>query len=610
MSGERRRKFAGRAEGATWKIHRGGRGSNAESLPGSEETRSIHRAFSINIKMKGDEQMTSSSSSSTVDAATTAAAAAAQQFSYQRREYPQPPGPPRRIWNDSPVVRMTVGLLDTYKRVNDAYYEAKKKTAAAQQGMAVPSIGIVTTSSTTSSTKYDTEDADYKIVPGDILADRYRVVRGIGKGSFGQVVIAEDLEDKREVAVKIIKARKQFTKQAQTEIRILEMLNRRDEQGTYCVVRMLRHFVFRNHQCIVFEKLDKNLYDLLRSSRFEGFSLDLIGKFARQILVALSFFAQPDVGIIHADLKPENILLIEPKHSALKVIDFGSSCTTGHRPFSYIQSRFYRSPEVMLGCQYSTPIDMWSLGCILIEMHSGEPLFSGQNEHEQMFLLVGSRGMPPEEMLAEGDKEKVSKFFEELPLHTSDMMSTSGSPPPFKRRWRLKDVALPSNGKQLKEPMSIERALGIAPNSSSTAPFIRKQKQQGRSGPARNNDPFYRYLEFADLLNRMLAYNPKERITPDEALKHDFLADRISPVHTKWIEMSKTMAQQPQAPATTFPQAVEVAGSIKVATIIGSAAATVTSSTTATASATAVSAGVTTKRSSQLNRQPKRPFSQ
>ena len=75
--------------------------------------------------------------------------------------------------------------------------------------------------------------------------------------------------------------------------------------------------------------------------------------------------------MIHCDLKPENILLRDPKRSAIKLVDFGSSCREGQTVYSYIQSRFYRSPEVLLGCSYTCAIDLWSLGCILFEMHTG-----------------------------------------------------------------------------------------------------------------------------------------------------------------------------------------------------------------------------------------------
>lgn len=146
--------------------------------------------------------------------------------------------------------------------------------------------------------------------------------------------------------------------------------------------------MFRNHQCLVFEMLSLNLYELLKNTQFVGVSLHLIRKFAKQILKSLQFLARPDVDVIHCDLKPENILLRNPKRSGVKVIDFGSSCRSDKRMYPYIQSRFYRSPEVLLGLPYTVAIDMWSLGCILLEMHTGEPLFSGSDQFDQMQKIV------------------------------------------------------------------------------------------------------------------------------------------------------------------------------------------------------------------------------
>ena len=109
----------------------------------------------------------------------------------------------------------------------------------------------------------------------------------------------------------------------------------------------------------------------------QGLSLGLIRHFAVQILVSLQFLHS--LNIIHCDLKPENILLKQPNRSAVKVIDFGSSCLEDERLYTYIQSRFYRAPEVILGLPYSTAIDMWSLGCILAELYTGYPIFPGES---------------------------------------------------------------------------------------------------------------------------------------------------------------------------------------------------------------------------------------
>lgn len=101
---------------------------------------------------------------------------------------------------------------------------------------------------------------------------------------------------------------------------------------------------------------------------------------ALQILDALIVLR--DASIIHCDLKPENILLASTGQGGgslgqLKLIDFGSACFEGRTFFSYIQSRFYRSPEVLLGLSYNGAIDMWSFGCVAAELFLGLPLFPG-----------------------------------------------------------------------------------------------------------------------------------------------------------------------------------------------------------------------------------------
>lgn len=100
-------------------------------------------------------------------------------------------------------------------------------------------------------------------------------------------------------------------------------------------VKLKRNFIFRNHLCLVFELLSYNLYDLLRNTNFRGVSLNLTRKFAQQLCTALLFLATPELNVIHCDLKPENILLCNPKRSAIKIVDFGSSCQLGNRVNKY-----------------------------------------------------------------------------------------------------------------------------------------------------------------------------------------------------------------------------------------------------------------------------------
>merc|ERR1719387_1353360 len=126
-----------------------------------------------------------------------------------------------------------------------------------------------------------------------------------------------------------------------------------------------------------------------------------------QLLKALECLKQ--AAIIHCDLKPENILLSSTQGTHVKIIDFGSACFEGHTVYTYIQSRFYRSPEVLLGLPYTSAIDMWSLGCISAELYLGLPIFPGTSEFDQMTRIVEVLGNPPKGMLQTGRSTR--KFF-------------------------------------------------------------------------------------------------------------------------------------------------------------------------------------------------------
>lgn len=215
--------------------------------------------------------------------------------------------------------------------------------------------------------KQKSEEANFEYIvrSSEVLNDRYIVDKIIGKGSFGRVVKAFDRHSKEFVAIKIVRNQVAFFRQAQMEINILKLLQSHDTEK-WNVVRMLDSFMHQNHQCIVFELLSMNLYELLQNTRFHGVSLRLIRKFVKQLLYTLHFLSNiqgpPDsvVSVIHCDLKPENILLVNAKKSAIKVIDFGSACFYNHKMYMYIQSRFYRAPEILLGIRYTAAIEYTS----------------------------------------------------------------------------------------------------------------------------------------------------------------------------------------------------------------------------------------------------------
>ncbi|TMW47656.1 hypothetical protein DOY81_007268, partial [Sarcophaga bullata] len=389
----------------------------------------------------------------------------------------------------APLRKLSVDLIKTYKHINEVYYAKKKRRAQQTQGE--------DDSSNKKERKlyndgYDDDNHDYIIKHGERFLDRYEIDSLIGKGSFGQVVKAYDHEEQGYVAIKIIKNKKPFLNQAQIEVKLLEMMNRADAENKYYIVKLKRHFMWRNHLCLVFELLSYNLYDLLRNTNFRGVSLNLTRKFAQQLCTALLFLSTPELNIIHCDLKPENILLCNPKRSAIKIVDFGSSCQLGQRIYQYIQSRFYRSPEVLLGIPYDLAIDMWSLGCILVEMHTGEPLFSGCNEVDQMNKIVEVLGMPPKYLLDQAHKTR--KFFDKIVSDGSYVLKKS------------------QNGRKYKPPGSrkLHDILGV---------------ETGGPGGRRMDEPGHSvadYLKFKDLILRMLDFDPKTRVTPYYALQHNF----------------------------------------------------------------------------------------
>ena len=317
---------------------------------------------------------------------------------------------------------------------------------------------------------YDDEDANYKIVIGDHIDYRYEVLSLLGKGSFGQVSKCFDHKTSEIVAIKILKNKNKFHKQGEVEAKILKVLNFHDPNDCFNVVKMITYFTFRCHLCLVFELLHISLFDFIRRNRYRGFYVPVIKKLALQLVRSLKFIKENSV--IHCDLKPENILFKTSEDLEVKIIDFGSGCFENKRLYTYIQSRFYRSPEIMLGILYTPAIDMWSLGCILVELYRGYPLFPGKDEEDQMGKILEVLGVPPRGFVMNAARKL--NFFDKfgMPLPSFD-----------------------SKGHM--------RILG----SNSLKKMITESE------------------EFLDFVEKCLKWDPEERLTPEQALKHGWLLE-------------------------------------------------------------------------------------
>eukprot|EP00882_Tetradesmus_deserticola_P009657 GHRQ01010195.1.p1 GENE.GHRQ01010195.1~~GHRQ01010195.1.p1 ORF type:complete len:476 (+),score=152.28 GHRQ01010195.1:1320-2747(+) len=134
---------------------------------------------------------------------------------------------------------------------------------------------------------YDDERGDYHVTPRDHIAYRYEVQSVLGKGSFGQVLKVLDYKTGSYKALKVIRNKKRFHHQAQVELKVLEHLRQQDPDDAHHVIHIQEHFTFRNHLCITFELLSINLYEFIKQNNFAGLSLQLIKRFAAQMLVSL-----------------------------------------------------------------------------------------------------------------------------------------------------------------------------------------------------------------------------------------------------------------------------------------------------------------------------------
>ena len=257
---------------------------------------------------------------------------------------------------------------------------------------------------------YDNEHYNYILYVNDKIqspeGEKYTILDSLGEGTFGQVVKCRTSNGSI-YAAKIIKSKPAYYIQGLIEVKILSKLNHElDPNDTCHIVRMIDYFVYRNHLVIIFELLSINLYELLRKNNMRGFSLSLIRSITKQILESLCLLEKGN--IVHCDLKPENVLLADEK-AGIKVIDLGSACFENATIYTYIQSRYYRSPEVLLGLPYGAEIDSWSLGCICAELFIGIPLFPGSNEYDQIYRITQFLGRFPQHIISEGKSR--DKFF-------------------------------------------------------------------------------------------------------------------------------------------------------------------------------------------------------
>ncbi|CAO3644402.1 unnamed protein product [Mucor hiemalis] len=319
------------------------------------------------------------------------------------------------------------------------------------------------------------------------------MMRLLGQGTFGKVVECYDRVKRTFCAIKIIRAIPKYRDASKIEIRVLNSLKEHDPINLNKCIHLIEWFDYQNHICMVFELLGQSVFDFLKSNEFRPFPIHHIQQFAKQLLTSVAFVHE--LKLIHTDLKPENILLVDnssreagpqmfgvdPKSRVLqntdiRLIDFGSATFEQDYHSTVVCTRHYRAPEIILGLGWSYPCDIWSIGCILVEFLTGDALFQTHDNLEHLAMMSVVLGKIPAKLVRASSRE-AQKFFKDGKLNYPTPETTKQSKKYVKA---LKPIKL------IIEPHTNARML------------------------------------FLDLLSKMLVYDPANRLSAREALRHPF----------------------------------------------------------------------------------------
>ncbi|XP_051966870.1 cyclin-dependent kinase-like 5 isoform X2 [Xyrauchen texanus] len=229
---------------------------------------------------------------------------------------------------------------------------------------------------------------------GNVM-NKFEVLGIVGEGAYGVVLKCRHKETKELVAIKKFKDSEENEEVKETTLRELKMLRTLKQDN---IVELKEAFRRRGKLYLVFEYVEKNMLELLEELP-NGAPPDKVRSYIFQLIKAIHWCHNNE--IVHRDIKPENLLI--SSNDILKLCDFGFARNLSEGSDAnyteYVATRWYRSPELLLGAPYGKAVDMWSVGCILGELSDGQPLFPGESEIDQLFTIQKVLGpLPPEQM--------------------------------------------------------------------------------------------------------------------------------------------------------------------------------------------------------------------
>jgi len=295
--------------------------------------------------------------------------------------------------------------------------------------------------------------------------EHYQIQEVVGEGAYGVVCSAVDVRTGGRVAIKKITPfdHSMFCLRTLREIKLLRHFKHENIISILDITRPQSFDTF-NEVYLIQELMETDMHRVIRTQELSD---DHCQYFIYQTLRGLK--ALHSANVLHRDLKPSNLLL--NANCDLKICDFGLARSASPPPgvqldaatfmTEYVATRWYRAPEVMLTFkEYTRAIDVWSVGCVLAEMLSGKPLFPGRDYHHQLSIILDVLGTP-----------SLDDFYAITSLRSREYIRAL----PFRK----------------KKPFS-----QLFPNANPLA---------------------------VDLMERCLTFNPKMRITVEEALGHPYL---------------------------------------------------------------------------------------
>ncbi|XP_065652126.1 dual specificity protein kinase CLK2 isoform X2 [Hydra vulgaris] len=333
----------------------------------------------------------------------------------------------------------------------------------------------------------DDKDGHLIYRSGDWLQNRYEIWSLLGEGTFGKCLECYDRKHDKVIALKVIKNIEKYREAAKLELKVLEKLSKKDPEGKHLCIKLLGAFDYHGHVCLAFPKLGKSVFDFLKENLYQPYPMLHTQHIAYQLLSSVKFLHS--IKLTHTDLKPENMLFVDSSYdthwneksrqevrilhsSEMRLIDFGSATFDHEHHSTVVSTRHYRAPEVVLELGWSQPCDIWSCGCIIYEVYTGNTLFQTHDNREHLAMMERTLGKIPSHMIK---KSKKTKYF---------------------RKGMLDWDEYSSEGKYVKDNC---RPLNEYMTSNRTA-----------------------HIELFDLLSKMLEYDPDKRITAHEALLHPY----------------------------------------------------------------------------------------